>query len=59
MSFLKLNDSACVTLVALAMLVASSKIALADTTNLICQMNDNKFSTALIRAVAGQKIARS
>ena len=46
MSFLKLNGGTCVTLVVLAMLMASSKIALADTTNLICQMNDNKFWVA-------------
>jgi hypothetical protein len=43
MSFLKFNSGAYVILIALAMLAAGSKIALADTTNLICHMNDNKF----------------
>jgi hypothetical protein len=43
MSFLKLSGGKCVTFVVLAMLAASSKIALADTTKLICHMNDNIY----------------
>ena len=43
MSFLKLSGGICVTFAALAILAVSSKIALADTTTLICHMNDNKF----------------
>ena len=38
MTFLKLNGGTCVTLVVLAMLAASPKIALADTTSLVCHM---------------------
>jgi hypothetical protein len=40
MKFIQSRGGKCVTLVALAMLVATSKIALADTTTLICHMND-------------------
>jgi hypothetical protein len=36
MSFLKLNGGACVMLAALAMLLASYQIAMADTTTLVC-----------------------
>jgi hypothetical protein len=43
MIFIRSRGGACMTLAALAMLLASSKIALADTTKLICHMNDNKF----------------
>ena len=43
MSFLKLNGCACRTFAILTMLVASPEIALADTTKLICHMNDNIY----------------
>jgi len=43
MSLLKLNAGAGVILAVLAMLAATSKIALADTTTLICHMNDNPY----------------
>ena len=43
MTFIQSRGGKCVTLVALAMLVATSKIALADTTKLICHMNDNIY----------------
>ena len=43
MSLLKLHSGTCVTLAVSAMLLVSSKIALADTTTLICHMNDNPY----------------
>ena len=42
MSFVKLNGGAGAVLVALAVLVASSQAALAETTKLICNMGDQR-----------------
>jgi hypothetical protein len=43
MSFIKSSGGIWVTFIALAMLAAGSKIALADTTTLICHMNNNPY----------------
>ena len=43
MIFIRSRGGACVTLIALAMLAASSQVVRADTTTLISHMNDNKF----------------
>jgi hypothetical protein len=43
MIFIRSRGGACVTLIALSMLAASSQVVRADTTTLICHMNDNKF----------------